>query len=136
MLPLARGRTGCPSRAFLCAWKGRATYRAQSTFRALRYRITTNACLRILERRLTAERRAQGRTALRRAERKLSARSREQGATHPSDGLRVRRDGPSPAACPKCRGAWIRRLQPRLRCAFSRVHVGTCRSECLDQIAL
>jgi RNA polymerase sigma-70 factor, ECF subfamily len=37
--------------AFLRAWKGRATYRRQSTFRAWLYRITTNACLRILERR-------------------------------------------------------------------------------------
>src|SRR5262245_44912195 len=36
---------------FLRAWKGRATYRRQSTFRAWLYRITTNACLRILERR-------------------------------------------------------------------------------------
>src|SRR5262249_20108362 len=36
--------------AFLRAWKGRATYRAQSTFRAWLYRITTNACLRVLER--------------------------------------------------------------------------------------
>jgi RNA polymerase sigma-70 factor (ECF subfamily) len=37
--------------AFLRAWTGRATYRGQSTFRAWLYRITTNACLRILERR-------------------------------------------------------------------------------------
>ena len=37
--------------AFLRAWKGRATYRRQSTFRAWLYRIVTNACLRILERR-------------------------------------------------------------------------------------
>jgi RNA polymerase sigma-70 factor, ECF subfamily len=37
--------------AFLRAWKSRATYRRQSTFRAWLYRITTNACLRILERR-------------------------------------------------------------------------------------
>jgi RNA polymerase sigma-70 factor, ECF subfamily len=37
--------------AFLRAWSGRATYRGQSTFRAWLYRITTNACLRILERR-------------------------------------------------------------------------------------
>jgi RNA polymerase sigma-70 factor (ECF subfamily) len=37
--------------AFLRAWSGRATYRRQSTFRAWLYRITTNACLRILERR-------------------------------------------------------------------------------------
>jgi len=37
--------------AFLRAWNGRATYRRQSTFRAWLYRITTNACLRILERR-------------------------------------------------------------------------------------
>jgi RNA polymerase sigma-70 factor, ECF subfamily len=37
--------------AFLRAWNGRATYRWQSTFRAWLYRITTNACLRILERR-------------------------------------------------------------------------------------
>jgi RNA polymerase sigma-70 factor, ECF subfamily len=36
---------------FLRAWSGRATYRGQSTFRAWLYRITTNACLRILERR-------------------------------------------------------------------------------------
>jgi RNA polymerase sigma-70 factor, ECF subfamily len=36
---------------FLRAWTGRATYRGQSTFRAWLYRITTNACLRILERR-------------------------------------------------------------------------------------
>jgi RNA polymerase sigma-70 factor (ECF subfamily) len=37
--------------AFLRAWTGRATYRGQSTFRAWLYRITTNACLRLLERR-------------------------------------------------------------------------------------
>jgi RNA polymerase sigma-70 factor (ECF subfamily) len=37
--------------AFVRAWKARATYRRQSTFRAWLYRITTNACLRILERR-------------------------------------------------------------------------------------
>jgi RNA polymerase sigma-70 factor, ECF subfamily len=37
--------------AFLRAWKARAKYRRQSTFRAWLYRITTNACLRILERR-------------------------------------------------------------------------------------
>jgi RNA polymerase sigma-70 factor, ECF subfamily len=37
--------------AFLRAWNGRATYGRQSTFRAWLYRITTNACLRILERR-------------------------------------------------------------------------------------
>jgi len=37
--------------AFLRAWSGRATYRRQSTFRAWLYRITTNACLRMLERR-------------------------------------------------------------------------------------
>src|SRR5262245_64360754 len=37
--------------AFFRAWKGRATYGRQSTFRAWLYRITTNACLRILERR-------------------------------------------------------------------------------------
>jgi RNA polymerase sigma-70 factor (ECF subfamily) len=37
--------------AFLRAWKARATYRRQSTFRAWLYRITTNASLRILERR-------------------------------------------------------------------------------------
>jgi RNA polymerase sigma-70 factor, ECF subfamily len=37
--------------AFLRAWKARATYRRDSTFRAWLYRITTNACLRILERR-------------------------------------------------------------------------------------
>jgi RNA polymerase sigma-70 factor (ECF subfamily) len=37
--------------AFLRAWNGRETYRGQSTFRAWLYRITTNACLRILERR-------------------------------------------------------------------------------------
>jgi RNA polymerase sigma-70 factor, ECF subfamily len=37
--------------AFLRAWNGRATYRRQSTYRAWLYRITTNACLRLLERR-------------------------------------------------------------------------------------
>jgi RNA polymerase sigma-70 factor (ECF subfamily) len=37
--------------AFLRAWTARATYRGQSTFRAWLYRITTNACLRLLERR-------------------------------------------------------------------------------------
>jgi RNA polymerase sigma-70 factor (ECF subfamily) len=37
--------------AFFRAWNGRATYRRQSTFRAWLYKITTNACLRILERR-------------------------------------------------------------------------------------
>jgi len=37
--------------AFLRAWTGRATYRSESTFRAWLYRITTNACLRLLERR-------------------------------------------------------------------------------------
>jgi RNA polymerase sigma-70 factor (ECF subfamily) len=37
--------------AFLRAWSGRATFRGQSTFRAWLYRITTNACLRMLERR-------------------------------------------------------------------------------------
>jgi RNA polymerase sigma-70 factor (ECF subfamily) len=37
--------------AFLRAWNSRATYRRQSTYRAWLYRITTNACLRILERR-------------------------------------------------------------------------------------
>jgi RNA polymerase sigma-70 factor, ECF subfamily len=37
--------------AFFRAWRGRATYRRQSTFRAWLYKITTNACLRILERR-------------------------------------------------------------------------------------
>jgi RNA polymerase sigma-70 factor, ECF subfamily len=37
--------------AFLRAWSSRATYRRESTFRAWLYRITTNACLRILERR-------------------------------------------------------------------------------------
>jgi RNA polymerase sigma-70 factor, ECF subfamily len=37
--------------AFLRAWNARATYRRQSPFRAWLYRITTNACLRILERR-------------------------------------------------------------------------------------
>jgi RNA polymerase sigma-70 factor, ECF subfamily len=37
--------------AFFRAWRGRATYRRESSFRAWLYRITTNACLRILERR-------------------------------------------------------------------------------------
>src|SRR5262245_57125036 len=37
--------------ASLRAWTGRATYRGESTFRAWLYRITTNACLRILARR-------------------------------------------------------------------------------------
>jgi RNA polymerase sigma-70 factor, ECF subfamily len=37
--------------AFFRAWNGRATYRNESTFRAWLYRITTNACLRMLERR-------------------------------------------------------------------------------------
>jgi RNA polymerase sigma-70 factor, ECF subfamily len=37
--------------AFLRAWNGRATYGCQSTYRAWLYRITTNACLRLLERR-------------------------------------------------------------------------------------
>jgi RNA polymerase sigma-70 factor, ECF subfamily len=37
--------------AFLRAWRSRATYGRQSTFRAWLYKITTNACLRILERR-------------------------------------------------------------------------------------
>src|SRR5262245_47737147 len=37
--------------AFLRAWTGRSTYRAESTFRAWLYRITTNVCLRVLERR-------------------------------------------------------------------------------------
>ena len=37
--------------AFIRAWNGRATYRGESSFRAWLYRITTNACLRILERR-------------------------------------------------------------------------------------
>ena len=37
--------------AFLRAWTGRKTYRGQASFRAWLYRITTNACLRLLERR-------------------------------------------------------------------------------------
>lgn len=37
--------------AFLRAWTARSTYRGPSTFRAWLYRITTNACLRMLERR-------------------------------------------------------------------------------------
>src|SRR5262245_1164701 len=37
--------------AFLRAWRSRGTFRGRSTFRAWLYRITTNACLRILERR-------------------------------------------------------------------------------------
>jgi RNA polymerase sigma-70 factor (ECF subfamily) len=37
--------------ASLRAWNGRATFRRQSTFRAWLYKITTNACLRALERR-------------------------------------------------------------------------------------
>jgi RNA polymerase sigma-70 factor, ECF subfamily len=37
--------------AFFRAWNRRGTYRRESTFRAWLYRITTNACLRILERR-------------------------------------------------------------------------------------
>lgn len=37
--------------ALFRAWRGRATYQARSSFRAWLYRITTNACLRALERR-------------------------------------------------------------------------------------
>ena len=37
--------------AFIRAWSGRATYRGESSWRAWLYRITTNACLRMLERR-------------------------------------------------------------------------------------
>ncbi len=36
---------------FLRAWRRRETFQGRSTFRAWLYRITTNACLRILERR-------------------------------------------------------------------------------------